>query len=512
MKPKDDKLNELRKAIDELDSQLVPLLEQRFLLSYRIGKSKERSIKEILDTSRESHVITSRTEQLRYTMFREELSTIYKKIMEVSREIQDTYAFSKDRFGLIGKDISYTQSPRIHKAIARYFNDKLYEYHVYDIEKHELPYILNSCAGINVTIPYKNEIKQYIDTSYTTLGVNTVVRREYDIYEGYSTDGRGFEYLLKKMDISCKDAYVFILGTGATAYLVAEVLEKQGAHVRFVTRFKEDETMYTYEEFEQCSAVDLIVNTSPVGVYPNHFKSPVSETRVASARLGCIDVIYNPKKTQFLQYAEKYKKKYSNGFPMLIAQAVYAYGYFRNVHITEQDVQNIESNLAVERIVLCGLPGVGKTTIGQLLSEKLDLEFIDLDDKITREQGKTPKEIILNHGIECFRSYEKEAVNDLCFVQNVIVSLGGGTLTIEDKCIDDFCLSSTVIYLERSIDGIMETLDIEKRPLSQTKEDMETLYNERHYQYLNVADIVISEESIEDTISKILDYLGLDLL
>ncbi len=320
-------LEKLRVEINSLDKQIVELLEKRMSVSKRVGEYKEQRELPVLNINRELEVIKKVLSQLHNKSYSEQLANIYFEIMKTSRSLQSNDEIFE--YGLIGEKLSHSISPIIHSNI---FNKNGYDasYGLFEIEKHNLKDFINNfekygIKGFQVTIPYKIEIMQYLDEiDEVAKGIGSVntVKVVDGKKIGYNTDYFGFVKLLELNNINIENKNVIILGTGGSSKTCEYYCKKHNAkNVYLVSRNKQNKNnIYDYNDIEKLQ-YDVIINTTPVGMYPNMDLSPVDEKLVNKA-VSVVDIIYNPKQTKFLKYAKS--KKSCNGLGMLLAQAVQA--------------------------------------------------------------------------------------------------------------------------------------------------------------------------------------------
>lgn len=414
--------------------------------------------------------------------------------------------------GLIGHPLGHSFSKLIHEKI----NQK--EYQLLDYTKEEVEELLKSKIfhALNVTIPYKHDVIEYLDKldsiSRITKTVNTIVNKDGKLV-GYNTDYFGLKYLLKHHQVNLQNKNVLILGTGATSNTVYKVCKDLKANkISKVSRRKQPHC-FTYEEVLNnqtlLNNVHIIINTTPVGMYPN-VDEQVMSIKDFKNLTAVIDVVYNPYKTNLLLEAKEAGIKYVGGLMMLVAQAVYAVELFDDLELSFNDkkslINTIYKDLLLKKvnIVLIGMPGSGKSTMGKLLSTELKMNFYDLDYAFQYKYKKSPSDVINTLGVEEFRKMETEVAKEYSKLENSIIATGGGIVTIDENY-DYFKHNSIIIYLERKPSE--KTLE-RNRPLSNNIETWENLYNERHHLYMKWKDYKV-DSSIKktDTLKKILNCI-----
>jgi len=403
-------------------------------------------------------------------------------------------------YGLLGKKLTHSYSPAIHKLFG------LSCYALFEKDENELEDFLRSCGwqGINVTIPYKKAVMPYLDwldKSAEKVGsVNTIIRTNENKLYGYNTDYYGFEHIVKSSGISFENKKVLILGTGGASLAVNAVCEDlRAGEIIFISRSGEN----NYQNISKHYDADIIINTTPVGMYPNNLEAPVkleSFTQLSAV----FDVIYNPQKTKLLLNAEKLGIPAFSGLEMLVFQAKKASELFQNIEISEEKAQAVLSEIAfsMKNIVLIGMPGSGKTTIGRILAKLYGREFFDSDIEIEKSCSRSPADIINEKGEAAFRKIETEVLAELCKKSGCVIATGGGAVTKEENC-DIIKQNSTVVFLNRDIDS----LPTDNRPLSQ-KNGLANLYNTRFPLYRKFADYEIdgngAAQVVADRIKEVL--------
>lgn len=388
--------------------------------------------------------------------------------------------FSQKAFGLLGEHLSHSFSPQIHKMLADY------PYTLCEVQRDSLGDWVqnNGLCGYNVTIPYKQDIMKYcaeLSPAARSIGaVNTVVRRADGTLFGDNTDYYGFSYMLRllHMDVSGKKA--IILGGGGASKTVQAVLREQGAQVVVVDLNLEN----NYDNIHLHFDAQLIVNATPVGMYPKTGVSLV-DLKDFPECMGVCDVIYNPSKTALLLQAERLGLPYVNGLPMLVAQAKRAAEIFTDSTLCDSTIEKIRASVAAEtlNVVLVGMPGCGKSTVGRLAAEALGRDFIDCDEEITRTAGRAPSEIIKEDGEAEFRRVETQVLSTLCKESGYVIATGGGAVTVEENR-DIIRQNSVVVFIERDT----ELLSTDDRPLSV---NLPALYEKRLPMYRSFAHVCV---------------------
>ena len=363
------------------------------------------------------------------------------------------------RFGLLGEQLAHSFSPFIHAELRDY------EYQLYEKKPDELDSFFKNGGfdGINVTIPYKKDVITYcqsLSKAARVIGsVNTIIRQPDGTFHGDNTDFYGFAYLLKRAGVDFSQGKTIILGGGGSSLTVQAVLRDMNAQeVVVISRSGID----NYENIHNHYDTKVIINTTPVGMYPNNGFSPVNLEMFKHCR-AVIDLIYNPARTELLLKAEELGITNRNGLSMLVAQAKKAAELFTNALIDDSKIEEIitKINNKTRNILLIGMPGCGKTSIGKALSEKTGREFADSDDLIVKTSGKSIPDIFAEDGEEVFRKIETDALKTLCKRSGLIIATGGGIVTRpENKNI--IRQNGVVVFLDRNI----AELPVSGRPVS----------------------------------------------
>ena len=311
--------------------------------------------------------------------------------------------------GLLGRKLGHSFSPMIHAFLGEY------SYDIFEREPEELENFLKNgdWTGINVTIPYKKDVIPFLDELSpiaAKLGaVNCIVRRNGQLI-GHNTDYFGFQEMVRSAGLDLAGKKVLVLGTGGASKPVVAVLEDQGANVISVSRSGET----NYENIGLHSDAAVIVNATPVGMYPQTGLSPVDISQFPRLE-GVLDIIYNPARTQLLLDAEKRGLVTVNGLLMLVAQAKEASEWMQEKALDDALISTIHQALRrqTENIVLIGMPGCGKSTVGKALADRLGKTFVDADEELVKMAGKTIPEIFAEDGEEVFREWETKVLSGL---------------------------------------------------------------------------------------------------
>ena len=392
------------------------------------------------------------------------------------------------KYGLVGKTLKHSFSKEIHSLIADY------PYNLIELSETEFDdfFKAKDFDGVNITIPYKERVIPYLDyisDEAKSIGaVNTVVNKNGKLY-GYNTDYLGLKSLIERTgDINGKT--VAILGTGGTsktAYAVCESLKAKS-----IVKVSRNKTagVITYDELKNdYQSIDVIINTTPVGTYPNIFDTPIDLDGFNNLSL-VIDVVYNPLETRLVQNAKEKNIKADGGLYMLVAQAVKASALFLDGDYDEKLTDKIYGVIKSQKqnIVLTGMPSSGKSTIGRILADRLGREFIDTDQLIEKNANKKIPDIIKEQGEVAFRRLERDAIKEVSKLSNKIIATGGGVILNENNILD-LKLNGKIVFIDRSLDLLLPTSD---RPLSSSKEDLKKRYDERYDIYLATADLTVN--------------------
>ena len=400
--------------------------------------------------------------------------------------------------GLLGETLSHSFSPILHAHLGAY------SYELFEVAPCALASFLSSrdFDGLNVTIPYKKTVFPFLDEVSpiaARLGsVNTILRREDGTLWGHNTDYFGFSYMLKRCGVSVKGKKALVFGSGGASVTVCAVLSDAGAReVRVISRGGAD----NYENLAAHYDAEVLVNTTPLGMYPHTGKAPVSLAPFKKCAL-VLDIVYNPSKTALLLEAEALGIPHLGGLAMLVAQGAESAGYFGGVPIPEaaleETIRKIE--LSQKNLILIGMPGCGKTTIGKKLAERLGRKFIDADDAVQERAGMSIPEIFEKEGEDGFRKRETEVLAALGKESGLVIATGGGAVTREENY-PLLHQNGVLIHLRRAL----EKLPTDGRPLSLSG-NLAQMYAKRAPLYARFADAEVENEgNLEDVLERVVN-------
>lgn len=405
--------------------------------------------------------------------------------------------------GLLGRKLGHSYSPQIHA----YLGD--YSYELFEKEPNEIGDFLKNgdFTAINVTIPYKKDVIPFcneLSPRAIAMGaVNTIVRRPDGSLIGHNTDHFGFSSMVERCGLKPAGKKVLVLGSGGASNTAVRVMEEMGANVVIISRRGEN----NYSNLYLHTDASIIVNATPVGMYPNPGVSPLDLSLFPKLE-GILDMIYNPSRTKLLLDAAQRGLVAENGLWMLVAQAKEAAEWFTDASISDDMIAKIHNTLRVqmENIILVGMPGCGKSTVAALLAQKLGRKSLDADEKIIELADKTIPEIFAQDGEPEFRRIETQALAQLGMQSGVIIATGGGCVT-QQRNYPLLHQNGTIFWLERDLD----LLPTDGRPLSQTNK-LNDMYKIRKPMYEQFADFRIDNNgNPADTVAQILAKLEVTL-
>lgn len=391
------------------------------------------------------------------------------------------------KYGCIGKKLTHSFSKEIHSRLADY------KYELIELNEEEIkPFFeKKDFEAINVTIPYKQTVIPFLDSVSEIAkrigAVNTIVNRDGKLY-GYNTDYYGMKSLIERVGIDPNGKKCLILGTGGTSKTAFAVTTDMGAsEILMVSRNKTDGNITYKEAVTLHNDANVIINTTPSGMFPDCESTPIDISSFTNLE-GVIDVVYNPLRTNLVSDAKSRGIKSEGGLYMLVIQAVVAVEKFLDTKIEKNVADEIFNSIleSKENIVLTGMPGSGKSTVGKLLG--IDgFEFIDTDEEIEKRCGCTIKELIESKGEKYFRDLETEVIRDVSSKNCRIISIGGGAVLREEN-VKYLKRNGKLFFINAELSRLCAT---ENRPLSNTKEKLKKLYDERINIYNSTADVIV---------------------
>lgn len=407
--------------------------------------------------------------------------------------------FASLKMGLLGEKLGHSFSSIIHQKLADY------RYDLYEVAHDELANFMTEASfnGLNVTIPYKKEVMPYLDSideKAQAIGAVNTIKNQDGRLIGYNTDYDGFAYLLHKNAIAVAGKKVLVLGNGGAAAPVREVLKAEKAR-EVVTISRKGENNYT--NLAQHYTAEVIINTTPVGMYPHNGESVIDLKNFTDLE-AVVDIIYNPLSTKLVLEAGELGIHAVGGLDMLIGQAIRACEIWtdQKIAVSEWDKIAQEIMQLKQNIVLVGMPGSGKSTLAKLLATALGRESIDMDELFLEEYNRSAQEVIIKDGEEHFRQLEHELVKK-CGQQNgIIISSGGGVVTREENYFP-LKQNGIIICLKRDI----FKLPLDGRPISQNN-DLEELYQKRKPLYERFSDFMVEvDDESKVTLKRVLQLL-----
>lgn len=394
-----------------------------------------------------------------------------------------------EKYGCIGKKLTHSFSKEVHARLADY------PYELMELAEEEIApfFAKKDFAAINVTIPYKQTVLPYLDSISPVAerigAVNTIVNRAGTLY-GYNTDYFGMKALIARVGIDLAGKKVLVLGTGGTSRTARVVAADLGAAEILTVSRRKTEDYITYEEAVTVHTdAQVIINTTPAGMYPNCDEKPI-DIRFFPNLEGVIDAVYNPLRTNLVLDAQQRGIKAEGGLYMLVMQAVVAVERFLDVSIAKETADRVFASIyaSKENIVLTGMPGSGKSTVGRLLDAD-GFTFVDTDAEVEKKCGCSIRELIADKGEACFRDLETAVIREVCAVSGRIIATGGGSVLREEnvRCLRQ---NGKLFFLNAEPSRLQAT---ESRPLSDTEEKLKRLYAERMPIYQKTADAIVPD-------------------
>ena len=425
------------------------------------------------------------------------------------------------KYGVIGNNLEHSLAPEVHNMFFNIYSlDGDFEkvnVSLEDFNKTDIHDLLIGFKGANVSSPYKVRVISLLDQvsdEVKAIGsVNTINNINGKLI-GYNTDAEGFKELLSRNGIKPRNKVFVILGSGGTARSVVYFLKDKAKEIFVVARNTEKDVIdgakvIDYDELPFLRG-DVLINTTPVGMYPNVDKCIVDKSIVENYEY-VIDLVYNPIFTKLMQIGVKMGKKCIPGLYMLVSQGITSQGYWQGIKMDSmisrvyKEITIIEQKKAHGNVYITGMMGCGKTELGKSLSKALNREFIDLDEYIEKLSKKKLSEL-LAEGQDVFRDWETKDIQKIAFMKDKIVALGGGAVLNEYNVLT-MKLSGILILRDRSLDRILSSIDISAHPSIKGKEDLIQMYNERYPIYLRICDWAVPYGELDLDTKKIVEVL-----
>ena len=411
------------------------------------------------------------------------------------------------KFGLLGHPLGHSFSPILHS----YFGD--YEYTLFDLPETNLQdfFKTKDFKGINVTIPYKEKVIDYLDekdSSVDEIGsCNTIINNNGSLI-GYNTDFFGLKLLIEDSGLSMEGKTVAILGTGGTSKTAKAVCASLGVKKTYIVSRNKKPGCISYDElYQTASDIDIILNATPVGMSPNFSAKPVDLIQFRNL-LGVIDVIYNPIRSSLIQEATSLGLIGVSGLKMLAGQAFKASMLFQDKELDPSLLQTAYRALLSQKqnIVLIGMPSSGKSKLGGVLASKLNREYIDTDELFVKRMKMSIADYMSMFGEKNFRRIEKEIIQSLNNVTSAVISTGGGVV-LDPENVTNLRYNGKIFFLDRPLDQLRPS---SSRPLSNNENALKKMYETRYPIYLKAMDVRVKGGlGVEYEVNKVCEELGL---
>ena len=395
--------------------------------------------------------------------------------------------------GLLGETLGHSYSPMIHHELGDY------DYRLFEVPRERLGSFLTSGSwdGLNVTIPYKKAVVSYCtelsDAAAKLQSVNTIVRRPDGTLYGDNTDLYGFLYMVRRSGISPAGKKALVLGSGGASVTVKAALEQLGAHVTVISRSGPD----NYTNLNRHADAEIIANTTPVGMYPHNGSAAVDLKQFPCCQ-GVLDIVYNPARTALILQAEELGIPHASGLSMLVAQAKRSSEQFSGTVIDDGALERVERtvNSHLRNIILIGMPGCGKSTVGKALADLLDRPFVDCDREMEKVIGMSVADYITRYGEEAFRAEETAMLTQLGKTSGLVIATGGGCVTRPENY-PRLHQNGTMIFLERELSKLPK----KGRPLS-LRGSLQDMYTIRLPMYRRFADVTVPNDGAPEKVAK----------
>lgn len=490
----------IRTEVDRVDDKIAALLVERQNLTRKVGVVKREKDLNVFDEKREQYVL-DRVSNHASGILREHIENIYNAIFQMSRNSQKSVVRKErcERVYLVGKSLKHSISTDIHKLLGHY------SYENKEIKEEDFKTFLDERQfdALNVTIPYKrmaaNLVQQLDEIARRTGVVNTILCIN-DSLKGFNTDYFGFKYLINKYKIKVENKKIVILGQHGTAMTVKCVLEDMHAG-DIISIAREDLSLA--HKMKNIKDADIIINATPIGMWPDLDECPI-DLDIFTSPECVIDVNYNPYRTKLLINAKARKIQCYNGLLMLIAQAKASAELFSNEKISDSIIDGIFEEIVpkLQNIVLIGMGGCGKTTVGKELGVLYNCEVLEIDEIIVGQTGKSILQIFDEEMEEGFRRYETGAILEASLLKDVVISTGGGAV-LESINTDRLRANGILVYIKSNPD----TIEISNRPCYATRESAKRVYAKRTKMYDAASDIVVENHIFKKTTKEIVEEI-----
>lgn len=403
-------------------------------------------------------------------------------------------------YGCIGEHLTHSFSKEIHNLLTDY------DYQIREIPKEELDafMVARPFKAINVTIPYKQAViphLAYIDPQAKAIhAVNTIVNQKGKLY-GYNTDYYGMSQLIARIGVSLMGKKVLILGTGGTSLTARAIAtDALALQVLRVSRTpNEDDTISYDDALAHHYDAQVLINTTPCGMFPNPEGLPIDPAAFPKLE-GVVDAIYNPLRSRLVLKAKQLGIPAQGGLYMLVAQAVRAVEHFLDTTLPADATNKVYEKLIAQKetIVLSGMPGSGKTTVGKLIAHRLGRPFVDMDDEIIKKIGCPIADYFAQYGEAAFREVEAQVAKEIIApLTGAVVATGGGAVLREDN-VDHLRLNGRIYFIDRPLEQLCATAD---RPTANSNEALTKRYEERYDRYCNTCDVHIHSNGIAQEVA-----------
>lgn len=409
------------------------------------------------------------------------------------------------KLGLIGTPLGHSWSPEIHGLLIHE------PYTKWDLPEDQLDDFMHAkdFDGINVTIPYKQKVIPYLDEmdpAAEAIGAVNCIVNNGGRLKGYNTDYAGFKDMLVRHGIPVSGSVTAVLGSGGASRAVRQAVQDLGGTPVIVSRHPKENQIGYDELYETEEKFSLLVNATPVGMFPKCDDMPVRLEKFAHLR-AVVDIVANPLRTRLQFAAGKQGLKYLGGFEMLVRQAAAADAYFTGKHVSEEDIERCMHTLCRERqsAVLIGMPTSGKSTLAAMYAEKTGRELVEMDDVIEQKLGTSIAACFQEKGEAYFRRIETETAAALRSGGRKIISCGGGIIKNEEN-MRFLGENGQIIWIRRDPQNLFPT---DSRPLASDREALKKLYAERKDLYALYSDCTVDNNgTLEEALDELLKVTG----